>query len=206
MGELHRDEVFVRRLESFSDIVIAFSLAQLGLSLAIPAHPQHLLADPGWIVAYVFTFALVCLMWWSHYRLFRTVFVPDALDVVLNYAWLATVGLLVFLMQVFVHSSTSDDAALAARLYFGLLALNFGINALLLVLGLRKPQVALDEAGRSRVYAVAWGMGASTVLMVAAIIVGIPYGVNAIPFESGAIFIGFGAGTMLGRRLALRAT
>lgn len=201
MGELHRDEVFVRRLESFSDIVIAFSLAQLGLSLAIPPHPQQLLSDSTWIFAYVFTFALVCLMWWSHYRLFRTVFVPDAVDVVLNYAWLATVGLLVFLMQVFVHATNTDDAALGARFYFGLLALNFAMNAVLLARGLRKPHITLDGPGRSRISAVVWGLSASCVLMIAAIGAGARYGVNAIPFESGAIFIGFGGGTMLARRL-----
>jgi uncharacterized membrane protein len=62
-----RDEVFVRRLEAFGDIVMGFSLALLGLTLVVPDHAAALVEHQNWLVAYVWTFALVCVLWASHY-------------------------------------------------------------------------------------------------------------------------------------------
>ncbi|MBV9232779.1 MAG: DUF1211 domain-containing protein, partial [Candidatus Eremiobacteraeota bacterium] len=93
-------EHLVRRLESFSDIVIAFSLAELTLNLSIPARVEELWHRPLWLSAYVWTFAVVSSLWYSHHRLFVRAFVPAKLAIFLNFVWLATVGLLVYLMQV----------------------------------------------------------------------------------------------------------
>jgi len=42
-----REARLVHRIESFSDLVIGFSLALLGLTLVIPAHATELLAHPA---------------------------------------------------------------------------------------------------------------------------------------------------------------
>jgi uncharacterized membrane protein len=124
-------ERFVHRLEAFSDVVIGFSLAQLGATLIVPPHATALTANPGWLLAFLWTFALVCLMWWSHNRIFRTSFVPTPLAIVLNFVLLATIVLLVYFAQVFARATTMNDLIVAARLYFGMLAINYLITACL---------------------------------------------------------------------------
>lgn len=139
----HRDDYFLHRLEAFSDIVIGFSLALLTLNLTLPNNASELLASRSLLETYVITFALVCLMWWSHYRLFRYVFVPTFINVVLNFASLMTIGLLIYFMQVWHHQHTVVDDLAAARQYFGALGLNLLVNAILNVrcARMRKPEI-----------------------------------------------------------------
>lgn len=106
----------VHRLEAFSDIVIGFSLAQLGLTLTIPAHASDLFTHvrgAGGLFALVVTFALVCGVWWSHHRLFRRLFVPTPFNVIANFAALCGVILLAYSMQLLVHFSFTDHVAFA---------------------------------------------------------------------------------------------
>ena len=110
----------IHRLEAFSDIVIGFSLAQLGLSLTIPEHGRdlflHVRGATG-IVALVVTFALVCAVWWMHHRLFRHLFVPTPANIIANFAALGGVIFLAYSMQVLVHVHFTDPVAIA--LYTG---------------------------------------------------------------------------------------
>jgi uncharacterized membrane protein len=105
----------VHRLEAFSDIVIGFSLAQLALSLAIPRHGIDLFSFPAArsLIALPITFALVCAVWWSHHRLFRHVFVPTAVNILVNFAALGGVIFLAYSMQVLVHDGLTDRVAYA---------------------------------------------------------------------------------------------
>lgn len=132
------DEHLVRRLEGFSDVVIGFSLAELTVSLSIPAHFSELLTNGTWIVAYLWTFSLVCYAWFEHHRLFASVFIPRAASMLLNFAWLASIGLIVYVVQLLIHF---ESDVLAARLifewYFGLYAANLFILSALYLLGLR---------------------------------------------------------------------
>jgi len=122
------DEHLVRRLEGFSDIVIGFSLAELTVSLSIPTHFSQLLTNPTWITAYLWTFSLVCYLWFEHHRLFAHIFMPRTVSVILNFAWLATIGLIVYLVQLLIHF---ESDVLAERTifewYFGLYAVNLFI-------------------------------------------------------------------------------
>lgn len=126
-----REERLVHRIEAFSDIVIGFSLAQLGATLVIPAHAQDLIAQPGWIVLFFWTFALVCAMWWTHHRVFVAGFKPTPAALILNFVLLATIVLIVYFAQVFARISTPHDGLVAGRLYFGALGVSALVTALL---------------------------------------------------------------------------
>lgn len=120
------DERVIHRLEAFSDIVIGFSLAQLGLNLAVPAHASDLFTHPVPIIALVITFSLVCRLWWSHHRLFTHFFVPNRVSIALNFVTLGVLIFAIYTVQLFVHSfmSTVDKGALILYLAsFGLLFL-----------------------------------------------------------------------------------
>jgi uncharacterized membrane protein len=106
----------VHRLEAFSDIVIGFSLAQLALTLTIPKHAIDLFVHVNGarsLLGFAITFALVCVVWWSHHRLFRHAFVPAPLNILANFAALGGVIFLSYSMQVLVHSGLLDRTAYA---------------------------------------------------------------------------------------------
>jgi uncharacterized membrane protein len=163
-----RDEVFVRRLEAFGDIV-------MGLTLVVPDHAAALVEHQDWLVAYVWTFALVCVLWASHYWTFRYVFVPTPLCLVVNYAKLALTVLLVFMVQVLLRSygtGTASDIIYANELYWGCLAGIWAATAILLVVGLRDRRSSLPPEivarCRTRIYRIA----ATVPVMVAGILIG----------------------------------
>jgi uncharacterized membrane protein len=110
------EKEIVHRLEAFSDIVIGFSLAQLGLTLIIPKHSIDLfthISGARTLIGFGVTFFLVCAVWWAHHRLFRHVFVPTAVNIVANFAALGGVIFLSYSMQVLVHFSIVDRTAYA---------------------------------------------------------------------------------------------
>lgn len=135
-----RRERDVRRTESFSDVVIGFSLAQIGVALVVPTHAAELVAHAYWFYAFLWTFALVCLMWWNHHRLFRTVFVPTVPAIVLNFVLLATIVLLTYFANLLNRPGTWDDIVVATRLYYGALSANFLVWAALVAICLRDPE------------------------------------------------------------------
>jgi uncharacterized membrane protein len=164
-------ERYVHRIEAFSDVVIGFSLAQLGATLVVPPHAAEIAQDPGWLFGFAWTFALVCLMWWSHNRLFRTVFVPTPFALILNFALLATIVLLVYFAELFGRMQTMNDAIVAGRAYFGTLAVNYLITATLGYAGIRATHVWEELARELRawrlviIYAVSGGLILAVVLL-----------------------------------------
>jgi uncharacterized membrane protein len=196
------DERFVHRLEAFSDVVIGFSLAQLGATLVIPNHAAELLARPDWLISFAWTFALVCLMWWSHNRLFRTAFVPTRLSLPLNFVLLATIVMLVFLSQVSTHSTTMADEGLAMRLYFLVLAINYLITALLVFvctpkLRERKDYVRYDQGRRLGII-----NGVSGACVALSVVAAFALGDLAWTFSmmGGSVGVGFALGVAIARR------
>jgi uncharacterized membrane protein len=106
----------IHRLEAFSDIIIGFSLAQLGLTLTLPNSAINLFTHVKGVrelLGFVITFALVCAVWWSHHRLFRHAFVPTTINILANFAALGGVIFLAFSMQVLVHATLVDRTAYA---------------------------------------------------------------------------------------------
>lgn len=170
-----RDEYFVRRLEAFGDIVIGFSLALLAVSLIVPNHAAALLANATWLVAYIWSFGLVCSMWESHYWTFRYVFMPTRLSVLLNYAKLALIVLLIFMVQVLLRAlgdGTAADIIVANELYWGCLAAYFVATGLLLIIGMRVRGSTLAPSIARTCTLRLWRVAATTPLIFAGLVVG----------------------------------
>lgn len=148
MTREQRDERLTRRIESFSDLVIGFSLALLALTLAIPPHIVELLINPWWLIAYFWTFAVVAGIWYSHQRLFTHFFWPETFSIVLNFVLLSMVGLLVFFVQVFVRYHSTYDRVWAFIAYFAVLGLAFLALGTLYLHGARRRWAALDSEDR----------------------------------------------------------
>jgi uncharacterized membrane protein len=130
------DQPSVHRLESFSDIVIGFSLAQTALNVIIPAHAIDFVQRPVGILAFIITFSVIASFWWAHSTIFRNYFVPTPTMVFLNFLALGTIVLQVFALQLWLHFGPSQsDGAVAARIYFGIFAVTFGMMALMSGLG-----------------------------------------------------------------------
>jgi uncharacterized membrane protein len=136
------EERTVRRFEAFSDIVIGFSLAQLGVSLVLPGHAADLFTDPGWLVSFLWAFAMICAMWWFHHRIFSTIFVPRTVPVLLNFVWLALVVLCVYATQITAHFPQEPASW---QMYFVLFALAYGLLAVQYYLGIRAGADALPS-------------------------------------------------------------
>ena len=127
MDELEKETI--HRLEAFSDIVIGFSLAQLGATGIFKDETLH----AGSLFTFLASFAIVCSLWYFHHRLFQSFFVPRALPIVLNFIWLAVVVLLVFAS---INASSGGFAHRIPTLrYFGLYALAYGILSVQTALG-----------------------------------------------------------------------
>jgi uncharacterized membrane protein len=126
----------VHRLESFSDIVIAFALAETAWNLLIPPHAVDFISHPVGIAAFVITFWVVASFWLTHNAIFRNFFAPNKIMIFLNFVALAGVVLLVFSLQLWLHFRDSpNDTIEAARIYFGIYAGTFGTIALLSATG-----------------------------------------------------------------------
>lgn len=149
------------RIESFSDIVIGFSLAQTALNLFIPPHPADFIARPVGIIGFTFTFAVIATFWWTHSAIFRHFFVINRMMVFFNFVALALIVLQVFALQMWLHfgASQTDDVE-AARIYFGIFALTQVTLALLSGLGMHyrwnELRPALQQAGMRRTIQVAF--------------------------------------------------
>ena len=145
MPHEERAERLVRRIESFSDLVIGFSLALLALTLGFPPKIGDLVAHPWWLIAYAWTFAVIALLWFSHQRLFSHYFTPNTATVIVNFVALALIGLIVYFVQVFVHYSGETSKAWAALAYFGALGLTLLALGVLYAHGVRHRWEHLDS-------------------------------------------------------------
>ncbi len=139
-----RDERLVHRLESFSDLVIGFSLALLGLTLAIPNHLIELYRNPWWLIAYLWTFAVIASIWYTHQRLFSYYFTVRPYTIFLNFVLLASLGLIVYFVQMFVHVQGEPDKVWAFLVYFFMQSLAFIVMGVLYAHGVRARWDALD--------------------------------------------------------------
>ena len=112
-------ERFTHRLEAFSDLVFGFSLSLLATRLDIPADLSQVFDPTRWST-FVITFAIICMLWLAHYRIFRHHFVPQIPDVVINFVFLLGIAVLPYAVQIFLRFTNGWNAMV---LYFGDFAL-----------------------------------------------------------------------------------
>jgi len=138
----HGHDHMVRRLEAFSDIVIAFSLSELAFSLHVPSSASDLLTHPNGYLAFAASFAVVCSIWWLHNRLFAHFFVADTLSIVLNFALLAAIVMVTFALQLFFRFEGEPIVAAAYAFSLGLM---YGLIAILYAKGLRDERITVSD-------------------------------------------------------------
>jgi hypothetical protein len=132
-----RTERATHRLEAFSDIVIGLSLAQLGLTLVIPAHAIEFVTRPAGIFAFIVTFVVVGRFWWVNFLVFEHYFRPNRTMVTLNFIALGSLLLQIFSLQLYLHFAPLQEGVVASRIYFALFSLSYGTQGIMLALGLR---------------------------------------------------------------------
>jgi len=171
------DHGLLQRVETFSDIVLGFCLAELGLSLALPSadHPvAELLTHPWGLVAFVWTFGTICLLWVRNNHLFRHYFIPNSFSIALNFAQLGAAVLMVYMVQVLLRAIQLDgpgDIKTGLAMYFGSYVLLQVLLGVLFLYGVRKRWGMLDAPLRAR------GVTATTRLFAGAIaMAGLGYG------------------------------
>ena len=89
----------IRRLEAFSDIVIGFCLAQVGLGLVLPRGANDILSVWESTTFFISAFIFVALLWWFHHRTFTDYFVLNPAMVVTNFAVLCTLILTLYFFE-----------------------------------------------------------------------------------------------------------
>lgn len=201
------DAHIVHRLESFSDIVFGFSLAQVGVSLALPKHAMDILRHPTMLFSFAITFAMISAIWWVHARVFRHYFHPTRLAIVLNFVVLGLTILLVYTLEIFTHTKMpSPDYSAATRLYFGTFAFTFGALACLSAVGLHARWEHLSERLRRVAFTQTFRSGTGSVFILTGIALSLIPSVSeqfrlshgGISLQ-GALAICFGIGALLGR-------
>lgn len=189
-----------RRLEAFSDIVIAFTLSQLAFTLQVPRTSHELLTHPAHIVAFLSSFAFVCSLWWLHHQLFARFFYPDTPSVILNFAFLAAAVLVAYSMLLI----NKFDDTLVLGIYAGSLACAYSLLAIMFAKGLRDPRIELDadarQTGMQRAIRLGFGGGG---LLVSVLLVALGRSANeivAVWIAAFAVVIALGIRQRLVRR------
>ena len=194
------DERTVRRLEAFSDIVIGFSLAQLGAALSLDVKTMTL--DVTGVIVFFSSFAIICSLWYFHHRLFEYFFVPKSLPIALNFVWLSVVVLLVFVAMK--SSGSGFNYRNLNLLYFGLYGLAYAILAAQTAIGIREREHADEElrtkARRNLFFMSYWTLVFWVCLLLVWVMPNTPALGNAISFT----FAAGGTGSFLAGRYMRR--
>ncbi len=191
-------EHVLRRLEAFSDIVIALTLSSLALNLQLPSTIQDAIAHPARYIAFMGSFAIVCSIWWMHHRLFANFFVADSLGVFLNFALLGAVMMLGVALQMFFRYA---DALPAVVAYAACLAVLFGLFCALFARGVaaagdtRTPEIRREGLGRAR------RCGMICVVMLASLAM-VPLGMQVVELSWLALLPLLAVSRLFDRRLA----
>lgn len=106
-----RGRILVRRLESFGDIVVGFSLSQLALQLGLPQVPADLIANPFRYFLFFSTFSFLALAWLRFHRMLTTGFAPGRIDLICAFAYLAFIALLPYALYASSRFSGNETGA-----------------------------------------------------------------------------------------------
>lgn len=196
----------VRRLEAFSDIVIAFTLSQLAFTLQIPHSTRDLFAHPAHVLVFLGSFVFVCSFWWLHHQVFARFFYPDTPGILLNFAFLAAVVFVAYSMLLV--TKVGDLQAL------GVYALSLGsayvLIAILFARGGHDPRLVIDEEARRSGLERALRLGLGGTVMLASFALVLlgrkPEEITGLWLLSVALIIFLAARDRIARRRRERAT
>jgi len=114
----------------------------------LPPHAIDFVAQPSAIFAFVVTFIVVVRFWWVHDLIFEHYFVPNRVMTACNFIALASLILQVFCLQLYLHFVPLNEGAAASRIYFAFFAVSYGVQGLMLALGLFYRRHELTLRGR----------------------------------------------------------
>jgi len=185
--------------------VTNISFAVSRLSATFPNHAAMLLHNLDWLVAYVWTFSIVCAMWGSHYWTFRHVFAPTPSSVFLNYAKLGLIVLLIYTLQVLLRAfdlGNARDIIVANQLYWGCLSAYMATTATLLAIGLRVRHARLTPSIARNCISRIWRAGITVPLIVVGIFVTAKGPAQAMATNMALLVV---SGSVVGRWIGRRA-
>jgi uncharacterized membrane protein len=149
----------LHRLEAFSDIVIGFCIAEMGINLLVPQHASDMRTIETGTIGFAVSFVLISLVWWLHQRIFRTFFVLTRFTLVLNFTLLGSLVLMVYFQQVALHFiGIGGDPANAVRLWMASYGVVYGLLGAMLWIGVRARWTTLADAN------LRWGVQRASVL------------------------------------------
>jgi hypothetical protein len=102
----------------------------------LPAHAIDFVARPTAIFAFIVTFLVVVRFWWVHDTIFEHYFEPNRPMIASNFVALGSLILQVFGLQLYLHFVPLGEGAVASRIYFAFFALSYGVQGVMLALGL----------------------------------------------------------------------
>ncbi|HYL27763.1 MAG TPA: TMEM175 family protein [Candidatus Nitrosotalea sp.] len=136
----------VHRLEAFSDIVIGFCLAQLGLSLVLPKNAADMFSVWESTTFFISAFILIAVLWWLHHSTFSTFFVLNIPMVVLNFGVLCSLILTLYFLESLAHvAALGQDPSRFFTLFVFSFALVYTLLGVMLLVGLLTRRAELPQ-------------------------------------------------------------
>ena len=127
----------VHRLEAFSDIVMGFCLAQLGVNLVMPKGAGDTFSVWASATFFVSAFILIALLWWVHHRTFSTYFVLNLGMIFMNFGMLGALILTLYFSECVVHVvSANQNPSVFFALSLYSFALVYGLLGGMLLFGI----------------------------------------------------------------------
>ncbi|MEO7201639.1 MAG: TMEM175 family protein [Candidatus Tumulicola sp.] len=155
----------LHRLEAFSDIVIGFCIAEMGINLLVPQHVPDVRAIVTAITGFSVSFVLISFVWWFHHRIFSTYFVLTRITLILNFTLLGSLVLMVYVQQIALHFIAMDsNPTNVVRMWMAGYGVVYSLLGAMLWIGLRTRWKALNLAD------LRWGVSRASLLSVGATI------------------------------------
>jgi uncharacterized membrane protein len=157
-------EKTLHRLEAFSDIVIGFCIAEMGLNLLIPQHASDYRAIATSVIGFVVSFFLIAIVWWVHQRIFRTFFILTPVTLFLNFTLLGSLVLMVYVQQIVLHFIGQGSQVVdLMRMWMTSYGVVYGLLDAMLWIGLRKRWKMLSDGD------LRWGVQRASILSIGAL-------------------------------------
>ncbi len=155
----------LHRIEAFSDIVIGFCIAEMGINLIVPQHASDMRAIGTAVTGFAVSFVLISFVWWFHHRIFSTYFVLTRVTLILNFTLLGSLVLMVYFQQIALHFIGMDkNPTNIVRMWMAGYGAVYSLLGAMLWIGLRTRWKALTLAD------VRWGVSRASVLSLGAAI------------------------------------